>query len=68
MQIAGEVIAEAGVVIDVIDAGGGFPVAYPDVEPPPLGAFIAEIEAGGFDTYAAEFYALKAAERPRSIE
>jgi ornithine decarboxylase len=46
LEIAGEVIAEAGVAIDVVDVGGGFPVAYPDVEPPPLGAFIAEIEAG----------------------
>ena len=32
--------------IEVIDVGGGFPVPYPDVEPPPLGAFFAEIEAG----------------------
>lgn len=46
LQLAGEVIAGAGVVIDIVDVGGGFPVAYPDVEPPPLGAFIAEIEAG----------------------
>ena len=46
LQLAGEVIAAAGVVVDIVDVGGGFPVAYPDVEPPPLGAFIAEIEAG----------------------
>jgi ornithine decarboxylase len=45
LQVAGEVIAAAGVAIDIVDVGGGFPVAYPDVEPPPLGAFIAEIEA-----------------------
>ena len=32
--------------LDVLDVGGGFPVAYPDMEPPPLGAFMAEIEAG----------------------
>ena len=38
----------AGVAIDVIDVGGGFPVAYPDQEPPPIGAFFAEIE-DGFD-------------------
>ena len=44
--LAGEVIAAAGVAIDVVDVGGGFPVAYPDTEPPPLGAFLAEIEAG----------------------
>lgn len=44
MALAGEVIREAGVVVDVIDVGGGFPVAYPEIEPPPLGAFFAEIE------------------------
>ena len=48
LAITGDVIAAAGVVIDVVDVGGGFPVAYPDVEPPPLGAFMAEIE-DGFD-------------------
>ncbi len=32
--------------LEVIDVGGGFPVAYPDVAPPPLGAFLAEIDAG----------------------
>jgi ornithine decarboxylase len=42
----GDVIRAAGVAIDVIDVGGGFPVDYPDQEAPPLGAFIAEIEAG----------------------
>jgi len=46
LRLAGDVIAAAGVAIDIVDVGGGFPVAYPDVEPPPLGAFIAEIEAG----------------------
>jgi ornithine decarboxylase len=46
LQLTGEVIAAAGVTIDIVDVGGGFPVAYPDVEPPPFGAFIAEIEAG----------------------
>ena len=39
-------IRTAAVAVDVIDVGGGFPVSYPDVDPPPLGAFIAEIEAG----------------------
>jgi ornithine decarboxylase len=43
MALAGEVIAQAGVQVDVIDVGGGFPVAYPDLDPPPLSAFMAEI-------------------------
>lgn len=46
MDIAGAIVSESGVAIDIVDAGGGFPVAYPDVEPPPLGAFMAEIEDG----------------------
>ncbi len=45
VELAGIVIARAGVVVDVIDVGGGFPVAYPDIDPPPLGAFLAEIDA-----------------------
>jgi ornithine decarboxylase len=46
LEIAGAIIAEAGVKLDVLDVGGGFPVAYPGMVPPPLGAFMAEIEAG----------------------
>jgi ornithine decarboxylase len=44
--LAGEAIRAAGVAIDVLDVGGGFPISYPDVDPPPLGAFIAEVEIG----------------------
>jgi ornithine decarboxylase len=46
LALAGEVIRDAGVPVEVIDIGGGFAVQYPDVEPPPLGAYLAEIEAG----------------------
>ncbi len=49
--IVDTIIAEAGVTIDIVDVGGGFPVPYPDVEVPPLGAFLAEIE-DGFDRLA----------------
>ncbi|MDE8349383.1 MAG: type III PLP-dependent enzyme [Acidocella sp.] len=45
IELAGVVIAKAGVDVDVIDVGGGFPVAYPEIDPPPLGAFLAEIDA-----------------------
>jgi ornithine decarboxylase len=43
--MAGEAIRAAGVVLDVLDVGGGFPTTYPGMVPPPLGAFFAEIEA-----------------------
>ena len=46
LELARHVARDAGVALDVIDVGGGFPVFYPDVEPAPLGAFLAEIEAG----------------------
>lgn len=46
LALAGRVIRTAGVPVEIVDVGGGFPVAYPDVEPPPLGAFLAEIESG----------------------
>jgi len=45
LALAGEVIRAAGVRVEVIDVGGGFPAAYPDIDPPPLGAFMAEIDA-----------------------
>jgi ornithine decarboxylase len=45
IRLAGEAIRMAGVPVEVIDVGGGFPVSYPDMEPPPLGAYLAEIEA-----------------------
>ncbi len=46
LALAGSIIGAAGVAIDVVDVGGGFPVAYPDQDPPDMGAFFAEIEAG----------------------
>ena len=46
MALTGEIVSRAGVAVEVIDVGGGFPVAYPDQEPPEMGAFFAEIEAG----------------------
>lgn len=45
IALAGAVIRQAGVAVEILDVGGGFPAAYPGVEPPPLGAFFAEIEA-----------------------
>lgn len=42
----GQVVQAAGVPVDVIDVGGGFPVCYPDMTPPPLEAFVAAIQRG----------------------
>ncbi|MBP2290973.1 type III PLP-dependent enzyme [Azospirillum rugosum] len=46
LELAGRIIADSGVVIDVLDVGGGFPVSYPGVTPPPLGDFMEAIARG----------------------
>ncbi len=51
LTLVGDVAQDAGVTIEIVDVGGGFPAAYTDVDPPHLGAIFAEIEAG-FDRLA----------------
>jgi ornithine decarboxylase len=46
LALVGEVVREAGVPVEVVDVGGGFPVRYPDRDPPPLEAFMAAIRDG----------------------
>jgi ornithine decarboxylase len=46
LALAGRVIDAAGVGIDVLDIGGGFPVSYPGETPPPIDAFFAAIARG----------------------
>ncbi len=41
-----KLIVKAGVVIERLDVGGGFPARYPDSEPAPLQAFLDTILAG----------------------
>lgn len=43
MAVAAKVIAAAGVAVDILDVGGGFPASYPEVMPPPLAAFMAAV-------------------------
>ncbi|TLU71453.1 type III PLP-dependent enzyme [Lichenicoccus roseus] len=44
MELAGAAIRASGMRVDIVDVGGGFPVAYPDLTPPPMGTYFAEIE------------------------
>ena len=44
MMEASRLIALAGVTVDIVDVGGGFPCVYPGLEPPPLEAYIHAIE------------------------
>ena len=46
MQAASEAVSCSGVAIDIVDVGGGFPVSYPDVVPPPLDEYVAAIAEG----------------------
>jgi ornithine decarboxylase len=39
-----EIASASGVKVDVIDVGGGFPVAYDGMTPPPLADYFAEIK------------------------
>ena len=43
MALAAEAAALSGVAIDIIDVGGGFPVSYPEIVPPPLADYMAAI-------------------------
>ncbi len=40
MELASGVIREAGVTVDVVDVGGGFPSAYPGMSPPDLQLYV----------------------------
>jgi ornithine decarboxylase len=55
----GKLIVKAGVVVDAIDVGGGFPSRYSNEAPAPMKAFTDAIKAG--------FEALNVAERCRLI-
>jgi hypothetical protein len=39
IELESKVALRAGVRLDVLDVGGGFPVAYPDQVPPPVDVF-----------------------------
>lgn len=43
LELSARAIALSSVPVDVIDVGGGFPAAYADVTPPPLGEIMTEI-------------------------
>jgi ornithine decarboxylase len=40
MDLAGRIIVKAGVIVDVVDVGGGFPSAYPGMTPPDLDLYV----------------------------
>jgi ornithine decarboxylase len=38
-----KLIIQAGVTVDVVDVGGGFPAVYPNMAPPPMQSYVDEI-------------------------
>lgn len=57
MALAADAVAAAGVKIDILDVGGGFPSAYPGADLPVLAAFMAEID-GAYEDLAGRLGAL----------
>jgi ornithine decarboxylase len=46
MELAGEISARAEVPVEIVDVGGGFPVSYPEMTPPPLDAYMDAVAMG----------------------
>jgi ornithine decarboxylase len=43
MEEVADLIRRSGVIIDILDVGGGFPSVYPDLAPPPLVDYVSRI-------------------------
>ncbi|MBI1252624.1 MAG: type III PLP-dependent enzyme [Alphaproteobacteria bacterium] len=54
MQDANRAIVKAGVVVDVVDVGGGFPAIYPGMTPPPMQRYMDEIHATFEEMFVAQ--------------
>lgn len=66
LRSASQHIVQAGVVVDVIDVGGGFPSVYPGLEPPALSAYMDEIREA-FDHIAVGLHCELWAEPGRAL-
>ncbi|MFT3723644.1 MAG: type III PLP-dependent enzyme [Hyphomonadaceae bacterium] len=45
MDLASRIIVKAGVIVDIVDVGGGFPSAYPGMTPPDLELYVQVIKS-----------------------
>ncbi len=45
LRRVGNLVRASGVMLDIVDVGGGFPALYADTSPPPLDAYMDEITA-----------------------
>jgi ornithine decarboxylase len=58
MMEANRAIIKAGVVVDIVDVGGGFPAVYPGMQPPEMTAYVREIREGFEQMFVAQNAAL----------
>ncbi len=56
---ANHLIKKTGVIIDSLDVGGGFPAAYPGLDPKPLAEYIQVINDAFYETLTSETCRLK---------
>ena len=56
---ANSLIKKTGVILDSLDVGGGFPAAYPDLNPRPLAEYVHVINEAFYDTLTSETCRLK---------
>ncbi len=43
IKLVGDAVLASGVMLDIVDVGGGFPSVYANMTPPPLNAYMSEI-------------------------
>jgi ornithine decarboxylase len=54
MMEVNRAIVKAGVLVDVVDIGGGFPAVYPEMNPAPMQAYMDEIAQAFEEMYVAQ--------------
>ncbi|HXV29328.1 MAG TPA: type III PLP-dependent enzyme [Sinorhizobium sp.] len=54
MDIVNRAIVDAGVLVDIVDVGGGFPAIYPGMTPPPMMEYVKAIKAGFEEMFVAQ--------------
>ena len=54
MEMVNRAIVKAGVVVDIVDIGGGFPAIYPGMNPPAMIEYVDTIKAAFEDMFVAQ--------------
>ncbi len=54
MDSVNRAIVEAGVLVDIVDVGGGFPAIYPGMTPPPMIEYVNAIKIGFEEMFVAQ--------------